>query len=84
MPYVASLRATAEVVEAPEGPEPAATAEETELVLRWLEEPGTRVVELDGTWSCPVGGAGGVRATLDTPSRRDVAPFDRDSLAPTA
>jgi DNA polymerase-3 subunit epsilon len=60
MPFVQSLRATAEVVARPAGPAPAAYPEETELVLRWLESPGVRIVELDGQWSCPVGGAGSV------------------------
>ncbi len=76
LPYVASLRATAEVVAVPVGP--AASAEETEIILRWLEEPGVRIVELDGTWSCPVGGAGGLRASLEPGRPADVAPFDRD------
>ena len=39
------------------GPVPAATAEETEKILRWLEAPGVRLVEVDGEWTCPVGGA---------------------------
>jgi len=47
------------------GPTPAATAEETECVLRWLEHSGTRLVALDGTWSCPAYGAGGLRAVVD-------------------
>jgi len=83
LPYVASLRATAEVVQPPVGPVPAATAEETELVLRWLEQPGTRIVELDGAWSCPVGGAAGVRAVMEPSVRADLVPFDRDP-APAA
>ena len=43
----------------------AALAEETEIVLRWLEAPGVRMVELDGSWTCPVGGAGAVRHELE-------------------
>ena len=27
-------------------------------VLRWLEQPGTRLVSLEGEWSCPTNGAG--------------------------
>ena len=72
------LRATAEVVAAPIHPSPAATPEETEIILRWLEAPGVRIVELDGAWTCPVGGAGGVRMLLDERRPSDVAPFDRD------
>jgi DNA polymerase-3 subunit epsilon len=58
--YVAGLRATAETVLPPRrtpGPTPAATAEETERVLRWLESPAVRLVDVDGEWTCPVAGA---------------------------
>jgi DNA polymerase III subunit epsilon len=78
MVYVRSLCATAEVVAPPVQPAPAASAEETEIILRWLESPGVRIVELDGSWSCPVGGAGAVRARLDDGRPSDVPPFDRD------
>ncbi|GAA1179803.1 DEDD exonuclease domain-containing protein [Ornithinimicrobium humiphilum] len=60
MPYIAALRETAEVVE-----RGIALPEETELVLRWLESPGVRLVDLEGTWTCPVGGAGASRAELE-------------------
>ncbi|GGK69373.1 DEDD exonuclease domain-containing protein [Ornithinimicrobium pekingense] len=60
LPYIAALRETAEVVEPG-----AALAEETELVLRWLETPGVRLVDLDGSWTCPVDGAGASRAELE-------------------
>ncbi len=30
---------------------------ETMLLLSWLEQPGTRLVRVDGVWSSPVGGA---------------------------
>jgi DNA polymerase III subunit epsilon len=75
------LCATAEVVQPPVHPSPAATPEETEIILRWLESPGVRIVELDGSWSCPVGGAGGVRALLDNGRPSDVSAFDRDLAA---
>jgi len=81
MVYVASLRATAEVVAAPPAPAPAATPEEAEILLRWLESPGVRIVDLDGSWSCPVGGAGAVRASLELDRPAGVAPFDRDAGA---
>ncbi|WP_246060571.1 DEDD exonuclease domain-containing protein [Nocardioides dongxiaopingii] len=58
--YVAQLCAGAETVLAPSGtpgPTPAATAAETERVLRWLEAPGLRLVDVDGEWTCPVSGA---------------------------
>ena len=58
---VDSVLAAAENVLPGVGPAPAAAPEETECVLRWLEQPGTRLVELDGTWASPAYGAGGVR-----------------------
>ena len=59
------LLASAEVVEPGPGPAPAASAEETECVLRWLEQPGVRLVEVDGCWASPAYGAGGVRFWAD-------------------
>jgi DNA polymerase-3 subunit epsilon len=56
-PYVDALVATAETVRPGPGPTPAASAEETECVLRWLDLPGTRLVEVDGMWCSPVRGA---------------------------
>ena len=55
--YVEMLRASAETVLPTVGPTPAATAEETERVLRWLEAPGVRLVDVLGEWTCPVQGA---------------------------
>jgi DNA polymerase III subunit epsilon len=52
-PYLDALLASAETVTPAPPPLPAATAEEAECVLRWLETPGTRLVELDGTWALP-------------------------------
>jgi DNA polymerase-3 subunit epsilon len=54
--WVDALLATAESVEPGFGPVPAATAEETELILRWLEEPGLRIVR--GAWHWPLRAAG--------------------------
>ena len=80
-----ALVATAESVLPGVGPLPCATAEETERILRWLEEPGTRLVELTGTWSCPAHGAGGLGELLDyradaadpTGDRRRIRPIPR-------
>ena len=52
------LRASAETVLPGIGPVASASPEEIELVLRWLDSPGIRLVEMDGTWTCPVSGAG--------------------------
>jgi DNA polymerase-3 subunit epsilon len=86
-PHVDALVAAAEVVAAGVGPTPAASAEETECVLRWLELPGTRLVHLDGTWASPAHGAGRNRDFLDAAAeaRDNVVPFDdRRGLRPTA
>lgn len=56
--YVDQLRAGAETVVPAVGPLPAATAEETERILRWLERPGVRLIDVEGEWTCPVAGAG--------------------------
>ena len=70
MPFIEAVRATAEVVPGPTSPAPAAYPEETELVLRWLDAPGTRLVAVDGEWTCPVGGAGAAHAELEPMSRQ--------------
>ncbi|MBC7372931.1 MAG: DEDD exonuclease domain-containing protein [Frankiales bacterium] len=86
-PYVDALIATAETVLPGPGPLPAATAEEVECVLRWLELPGTRLVRMTGTWASPAGGAGGHRGWLEVAqqARADARPFDdRRALRPVA
>jgi DNA polymerase-3 subunit epsilon len=65
VPYVEALVATAETVRPGHGAAPRASAEEMECVLRWLDTPGVRLVEVDGTWSCPVHGAESVRRWID-------------------
>jgi DNA polymerase-3 subunit epsilon len=58
LPLVAALRTTAEHVEPPVPPSPAAHPEETDLLLAWLDSPGVRLVHLSDTWACPVRAAG--------------------------
>jgi DNA polymerase-3 subunit epsilon len=84
-PVIDALLATADVVLAAglrPGPLPAALAEETECVLRWLEQRGTRLVLTSRPWICPAFGAGGFRSYLDTDAaRRSAEPFaDRRRL----
>ncbi|HWD80037.1 MAG TPA: DEDD exonuclease domain-containing protein, partial [Kribbella sp.] len=64
-PHLEMLRASAETVLPGIGPVATATPEEIELILRWLELPGVRLVEMDGTWTCPVSGAGRHLTRLD-------------------
>lgn len=54
-PWVDQLLMAAESVESGFGPIPAALAEETEALLRWLEAPGMRMVR--GAWTSPLAGA---------------------------
>ncbi|HET6697952.1 MAG TPA: endonuclease, partial [Nocardioidaceae bacterium] len=83
--WVEQLRAGADTVIAGPGPTPAATAEETEKVLRWLESEGIRLVRIDGEWTCPIGGATRhlkVHDAVDE-SRTALVPFEeRRSLRP--
>jgi DNA polymerase-3 subunit epsilon len=83
--WVEQLRLSAETVRPGPGPVPAAYAEETESILRWLESDGIRLVDVDGEWTCPVGGATRHLAVHDAveESRRSLVPFDeRRQLAP--
>ena len=83
--FVEQLRASAETVRGAPGPVPAATAEETEKVLRWLEAPGIRLIEVDGEWVCPVGGATRHLSVYDAvnESRLSLVPFDEQRLPAT-
>jgi DNA polymerase-3 subunit epsilon len=64
MPFVEALKLAGEAVLARPAPMPAAHPEETEIVLSWLERPGTRLVELEGTWAMPAAGAAGASHRL--------------------
>ncbi|MGN6606830.1 MAG: DEDD exonuclease domain-containing protein [Jatrophihabitans sp.] len=75
-PVVEALLATADVVD----PEHMPLAEETERLLDWLEEPGTRLVESSDPWTMPAFGAGHLRSYLGD-LRRSADPFaDRRRL----
>ncbi|WP_067971264.1 DEDD exonuclease domain-containing protein [Nocardiopsis trehalosi] len=63
--FVAALVATAETVEPGAGPAPRAAAQETECVLRWLDSPGVRLIEVGAPWTCPVNGAEKYRELTD-------------------
>ncbi|GGJ85060.1 DNA polymerase III subunit epsilon [Pilimelia anulata] len=63
-PTIDLLLATAETVEPGDGPVPAATAEETERILHWLERPRTRLVRVSTPWALPARGAARFAALL--------------------
>ncbi|HEY2795830.1 MAG TPA: DEDD exonuclease domain-containing protein [Micromonosporaceae bacterium] len=54
---IETLLATAESVLPGMPPTPAATAEETERVLAWMEKPDARLVEVSDGWALPARGA---------------------------
>jgi DNA polymerase-3 subunit epsilon len=63
-PTLDMARLTAETVRPGAGPVHAASAEETERILAWLERPDTRLVETSGDWVSPVRGAARFSALL--------------------
>ncbi len=76
--WVHDLRAAAETVVPGPGPAPAAIPAESELLLRWLESAGVRLVHVDGDWTCPLGGARRLLPVLDAAAdaRSVLVPFD--------
>jgi DNA polymerase-3 subunit epsilon len=64
IPFVDAMLATAEPVAAGCGPTPAASAEEMECVLRWLGQPGVRLVRVDGVFACHVDSAERLRGWI--------------------
>ena len=83
--WVRQLRDSADTVLPGPGPTPAATAEETEKILRWLESDGVRLVHVEGEWSCPLGGATKHLKVHDAveQSRTSLVPFDERRSIPT-
>ncbi|MGY1807502.1 DEDD exonuclease domain-containing protein [Blastococcus sp. SYSU D00669] len=74
---LAGLLATAETPVGPED-EPAASVDETELVMRWIEKPGTRLVQVEGVLACPAPGTGPYTGFLD---RVEAGRAERDPFA---
>ena len=74
LPVVSALRAGGEHVEAPLPPATAAHPEETDLLLGWLEQPGVRLVAVDGEWSSPVRSAQALRDVAAAVAMDLVAP----------
>jgi DNA polymerase III subunit epsilon len=50
---IEALRSAAETVGAPPVPLPAGSTEEAHVLLRWLEQPGTRLVSVSQAWALP-------------------------------
>jgi len=68
---IASLVASAEVVEGNDSILPTSSYEEVEKLLAYLESEGIRLVSLEGEWSSPVFGAGSARHELEMLRNRD-------------
>jgi DNA polymerase-3 subunit epsilon len=86
-PHVDALLATAEPLALRPGPAPVADVEETETLLRWLDGPGVRLIELDGEWSSPRSGAGAYRRWVESIADDRLArepSADRRHLRPTS
>jgi len=81
-PVIEALLATADAVD----PEHDALTEESECILRWLEEPGVRLVHATQPWAVPAHGAGGLVSWLAADSaQRAASPFaDRRTLPMTS
>ncbi|MDQ3716572.1 MAG: DEDD exonuclease domain-containing protein [Actinomycetota bacterium] len=74
-PYLQDLLAGAETVSTAIG-SAATTPEETEVILRWLDTPGTRLVDLTGVLSCPArGGAAAGWLSRVAGAEQSAAPF---------
>ncbi len=80
LPVIDALLATAEVVTPQPGPLPAALAEETEVILRWLEADGTRLVSTSAPWRLPARGAGRLAGLIAT-DRGQGGGWNRDPFA---
>lgn len=66
MPAIEALDRSSEAVPGPAGGALVALPAETDLVLRWLEQPGVRLVELHGgPWTCPIDGSDRARSELE-------------------
>jgi len=81
MPVVEAMLATADVIDTANPP----LVEETECILRWLEEPGTRLVQATQPWVLPAHGAGSLVSWLATDAaRRAASPFSDRRRLPMA
>ncbi|RLK61473.1 DEDD exonuclease domain-containing protein [Actinokineospora cianjurensis] len=78
MPVVAALVASAETVIPEPGPLFGAPAEEVGVVLRWLDKPGTRMVQCSHPWSEPAHAAASWRPWLDRADRARASTLPRD------
>jgi DNA polymerase-3 subunit epsilon len=81
MPVVDALVASADVIDTGTP----VLVEESECILRWLEEPGTRLVTASQPWSLPAHGAGSMVSWLAADAaRRAAAPFSDRRRLPMA
>ncbi len=74
------LLSTAETVLAGPGPTPCASAEETERVLAWLEQPDARLVRVSDGWYLPASGAARYRGLLTKIEQAPTHPYVQHQL----
>lgn len=60
-PVATALIETGSHIEPPHRGLPAGTPRETEIIHDWITSPGTRLIDIAGTWRSPVRGAGRYR-----------------------
>jgi DNA polymerase-3 subunit epsilon len=76
MPVIDLLRRSGETVAPRNSPLPGASAEETSTLLRWVEQPGSRLVFTTTPWVSPARGAGRWRPFMNAAgmARADLGP----------
>lgn len=67
VPYISAMRAAADADPLPPPHSSAALTEEAEILHEWLVQDGVRLVDLVGSWTCPVHGAERLWADEDEP-----------------
>jgi DNA polymerase-3 subunit epsilon len=69
-PFVDAVGAGADAVPPPPGGFPAASSEEVECLLRWLDSAGVRLVRIEGIWASPRHGSSGLESQLSLDQER--------------
>ncbi|HLS03905.1 MAG TPA: DEDD exonuclease domain-containing protein [Actinomycetales bacterium] len=78
-PAAAALQETGSVFDPRPVPAPAGTPQEAEMILKWIEQPGTRLIHVEGSWHSPIRGANRYRdlTTALQPANRHDERYER-------
>lgn len=68
-PAATALLETGSQIEVSRPGLPAGTPQEAEIILNWLNTPGTRLISIEGSWHSPIHGADQYRDLIATLSR---------------